>query len=76
MCPFLRWKEFGKSCKYGDKSNYLTPAAAGTVGGNILGVESAPCSFANSRSVAASEPHSAASNIAPRYSDPQTICFM
>ena len=52
MRPLLRWKEFGKSCKCGDKSNYLTPAAAGTVGGNILGVESAPCGFANPRSVA------------------------
>ena len=48
----MLWIEFGKSCKCGDKSNYLTPAAAGTVGGNIPGVESAPCGFVNPRSVA------------------------
>ena len=52
MHEFLLWIEFGKSCKCGDKSNYLTPAAAGTVGGNIPGVESAPCGFVNLRSVA------------------------
>ena len=52
MREFLLWIEFGKSCKCGNKSNYLTPAAAGTVGGNIPGVESAPCGFVNLRSVA------------------------
>ena len=50
MREFLLWIEFGKSCKCGDKSNYLTPAAAGTVGGNIPGVESAPCGFVNPHS--------------------------
>ena len=50
MRQFLLWIEFGKSCKCGDKSNYL---AAGTVGGNIPGVESPPWCFMNLRSCTA-----------------------